>query len=565
LEIKNRILIGISEIATCFDRKPLIGSILLNLICLIFSFFFVCLSYDTNDDIAMMLLSKGVILSKNPSNLILFSSPILGEFFKQSFTFFREINIYTWFYFSLFFILQSFNLYGLLKYFPSRKKQVYSFFLIFFLFCFKSLLNMQFTVFSTLSMISSFLSFTIFLQNNKIKFFAIAFFFATVGILIRPQMAIIIYFFYVIFILLWVIREKKLIRLGIFTTLVIGFFILESNVESNFYKSNKYSYKTPQTYISTYFTDYGLFFKLPLKRQNEIRLTNNWSTNDVEMFRHYMILNTETLVKNNLKTDSIFNDYLLSLSKIEFKKIISSIIYPFKFYYFTIITLVIVFCLFINRKYIFNDSFLFGLTLSYLCIFIYFVICYLFLKKCPERILFSFSLLLIFQLAFISITTERNLFKKSVVFNFSYYVIIILLIIQIIVQNFKTKKSQFEFYENFSQFDLTKKYVSISGINLENIDPFDNIINLNKMDLFLIGCGSDHPDILSSNEEVKNIGYRILLKENHAMIFQTLENAKKISQLLKNYFKEKFNLDVNGHIRGIGKLYILELTEIKKL
>jgi hypothetical protein len=49
------------------------------------------------------------------------------------------------------------------------------------------------------------------------------------------------------------------------------------------------------------------------------------------------------------------------------------------------------------------------------------------------------------------------------------------------------------------------------------------------------------------------------------MIFQTLENAKKISQLLKNYFKEKFNLDVNGHIRGIGKLYILELTEIKKL
>jgi hypothetical protein len=61
-----------------FINQTFIKSIFINVILIIPALSLLDISFDTNDDIGMMFLAKGTIISNEGTNLILFSSPILG-------------------------------------------------------------------------------------------------------------------------------------------------------------------------------------------------------------------------------------------------------------------------------------------------------------------------------------------------------------------------------------------------------------------------------------------------------------------------------------------------------
>ena len=107
----------LSRIYKTVSQKPLLTSFIY------VSFFFIIvvsgylpIGYDTNDDISMMLTSKGLGYFSKPSPLVSFSNVVYGQYLSFFSTAFPQINFYTVNNFMLLIISEIFIVYLVLKF-----------------------------------------------------------------------------------------------------------------------------------------------------------------------------------------------------------------------------------------------------------------------------------------------------------------------------------------------------------------------------------------------------------------------------------------------------------------
>jgi hypothetical protein len=544
-----------------FINQSLVKSILINLILIIPALSLLDISYDTNDDIGMMFLTKGTIISNEGTNLILFSSPILGGFLRTGFEIFPEINFYTYFYLSCFFIAHVFMLNAFLT--INAKRLTYFLFLsLYLLFSLKILLMLQFTIISTVMSVISICYCFLFLKSNQKINLIIALCFFIVGLIVRPKMALMVVLFSIPFLFFYSYYSKKIKELLLFLSIGISIYYADQIFTENYYSNNNYNFKMPQLFMATYFTDYKLFYKLPIKRQNEIRRNYNWTRNDTELFSFFCLKETEFFSKQKLSNEHVLNDYNLSINKLSNKTAILFLVPILKHDYFWACVILISVLIYYNRRKLFENPLLLGAIISFSLIIIFYFLMHLFLKKAPERLVFSFSLVSIVMIIITFLIYEEGVefskLEKRKVFSLILFLVLISLF-NTLKRNYENREQQNNFYADIKHLNQKYTYINfINGINFSNMNPFDNLNEFNHLSFYTLGSSADHPSVLSKYPEIKKYNYRALLQKDYYILADSKISVDVIERLLRVHFKEKYNFQIKSSIQKIGSLYSLK-------
>ncbi len=544
-----------------FINQTFIKSIFINVILIIPALSLLDISFDTNDDIGMMFLAKGTIISNEGTNLILFSSPILGSLLRAGFEIFPEINFYTYFYLSCFFIAHVFLLNAFLT--INAKRVTYILFLSLYLFfSLKILLMLQFTIISTLMTLISICYCFIFLKSNQKVNLIIALCFFIIGLIIRPKMALMVLSFSIPFLFCYSYYFNKIKEYILFLAIGISIYYVDQNFTTNHYSNNHYNFKMPQLFMATYFTDYKLFYKLPINRQNEIRRNYHWTSNDTELFSFFCLKETEFFSKKKLSNEHVFNDYNLTFNNLPNRSAILFLVPILKHDYFWAIFLFLSILIYYNRKKLFKNPLLLGTIISFSLIIIFYFLMHLFLKKAPERLVFSFSLVSIVMIIITFLIYEEGVefskLEKRKVFSLILFLVSISLI-NTLKRNNENREQRNTFYADIKHLNQKYTYINfINGINFSNMNPFDNLHEFNHLSFYTLGSSADHPAVLSKYPEIKKYNYRAFLQKDHYLLADSKISVDVIERLLRIHFKEKYNLQIKSSIQKIGSLYSLK-------
>jgi hypothetical protein len=544
---------------------PLIRSIVINTILIIPVLTFFNLSYETRDDIGMMFLAKGIVISDNGTSMILFSSPILGSILKIGFDVFHEVNFYTFFYLSCFFISHVLILKAFIL-ITTNRYYILTYIAFFIIFSIKILLNIQFTIISALMVIVALVYFYLFLMNNKLNNIFVALFFFFIGLIIRPEMALMILIISIPFFFFYCRKNKKLGAFLFFLILSCTFYFFDQKITNYVYKKNNYDYRNPQLFMATYFTDYKLFYKLPEYRQSEIKNKYKWTDNDIEFFKYFCLKETPFFDKNQFSRNQILEDYLIYSKYVSLKTIVKFIIPLLKYDYFILILFILLPIFFLNSFLKNCNPFFIGTLISITMVFFYFYVSYTFLKKSPERMVMSFSLVIVFMIliTFMHYKVDFRFSKFQNLFVFLLSVICATSLYKSIEQSKKNSKEAEKFYSNLEKLDKNNIYFNFTlGLNFQDINPFDDLKKMNGLNVYFPSSGADHPVVLSKYSQIKKYDYRALLIKNHFIIADSKPAIKIIEKLLRTHFNEKYNLLVHSSIQKIGSLYSLKLEREK--
>jgi hypothetical protein len=318
--------------------------------------------------------------------------------------------------------------------------------------------------------------------------------------------------------------------------------------------------------MATYFTDYKLYSKLNENRRCEIRNEYNISENDIELFEYFVYRNTE---KNDFSKSSnvnVLNDYKLSLSSLKFKTCIFFIVHLFKFTTFKLILILFLIAIVVFRGKLWLELNFKAFLFNFLIIIGYYFLSHVFLKKSPERIVISLSLISAFQ--FLIIFSSKQIFSQffkspkillfCIIFGLTFYQLFILL-----DRNEHIIKKRKEFYSSLKILNSNQNYVNFAaGLDFQHLEPWENLNNFKKYNIYFLGSGVDHPAVLRKFKEFKEIGYLALLKPNYTVVTDSHASAELFSQLISTYFKEKYNLQTVIKIKNFKSLSLVTYSSI---
>jgi len=303
----------LSRLYKTVSEKPLLTSFIY------VSFFFIIIvsgylpiGYDTNDDISMMLTSKGLGYFSKPSPLVTFSNVVYGQYLSFFSTAFPQINFYTVNNFMLLVISEIFIVYLVLKF--NEKFGLKLMFLMANVFIIVVVFTkLQFTITCSLVFIAGMLG-VLFgnIKNTKtILFFGI--FLCLVAALIRFKQTIVILAF--ITPLIYLITKSYGNKLVLKIVLSIGaiFIISTSLFYYNTY-TYKHTYKTEflssSKKMAILFYDYCALYRSNSSEKNAFMKKHSISENDLILFHNFF-----WIPKGYFNPDNISNEEVSKLQR----------------------------------------------------------------------------------------------------------------------------------------------------------------------------------------------------------------------------------------------------------
>lgn len=311
-----------------YIKKPWLFSLLSSLFLFLPFLFFFHPKFNTNDDIGMMLLSKGLCFVNEPTPLLLYSHYLYGYYLKAGSVFFSDVNFYALNNMALLIGSHTLLLYSLVQWNKQVKFSLY-FLLIEFIFISNLSLNFQFTITASFCFVAGVVAlFTSISKNKKLLLF-IAACFIILGALIRFEQTGLISLFTFPMLCLLFFSSHRYTFLK-FSVVFVALFV----VNYGLYKHNQQHYRDAyqsEFYkdfykLATLFSDYQLVSKIDEQTQGAFSKQYHFSKNDIFLYNHFFIpphsvLNTDQFdvdyiksqlksVKPNFQIQTFKNDFL---------------------------------------------------------------------------------------------------------------------------------------------------------------------------------------------------------------------------------------------------------------
>ena len=527
------------------------------------------IGFNTNDDISMMLTSKGLGYFNQPSSLVTFSNIIYGHYLSYFSVAFPQINFYTLNNCLLIVSSEILIVYLILK--SSEKFGLKLMFLmtnIFFMMVVFT--KLQFTITCSIVFVAGVISLLYGLIKKSSLFFYLGVVFCIVGTLIRFKQTVVILALLapLLFILIKPLEKKLIIKIALSfcAVLVIG---------ASLFAYNNYAYKhiykteflSSSKKMAILFYDY-----LSLQRSSEASRTafmkkHKLTENDILIYEKFFwtpgsFFNPETVTDDDVSIiqssvrgplvptqkslyaffDKFFliaiallfftvyivasnrkesiNYLLLGVAFIFYFALMSQIFnwyfkpMPFRVLFSLFLSIhFIVFFLLSSSKNAFTDS-LFNSKFqryfiiaitSLLTFYLLFVFARGFIKQVNFFYTTNLVFVLMFLVLFLHIVFVRNSNNKLILTAGLFFSFSMY---QILTGPVNLSKKYLTCQEKLGALDTTINYFPYtSSLHLETIEPFDNFLAISKYKLFPISIISNHPVVLGLNKRFKNDFY----------------------------------------------------------
>ncbi|WP_250629993.1 hypothetical protein [Rhodoflexus caldus] len=531
------------KIIAILNQRPFQASLVLHLILfgLVYSIF--TPFYQTNDDVLMMLIVRGISVVTEPSEYVLFMNVLLGRFLKNLFLLYPDFDWYSFFMVSCLFV--SFTVLGYLFFKYLKNTYILLYFLIF-VFCIEIyiLLNLQFTIVASITALAGMLTLC---QTNIIppRDIVISTLCILISTMIRYQSTLLIFILLLPFIIISFYHEKlesisRYFKIIVSNIIIAFVFFIYSDADYKNY-SNDYIYF--KSYIVK-ITDQNLETFYNEKEFMDILNSARWSKNDFEMIKNWFFMdknlyNIKSFKKiTNKKHLFSVNFNLLSVKSYFFLyEIFSS-----KISFFMISVALGLFFIFPNKKDGYITSCLTIVVLVILVVFIRYT-----MKWPPERVLIPMFITAISVILFS--------YRKLNIQNICRWKLHVYLLTALIALYSGASLIQDQYNNSIyisSYNDSLKKFCNRIpngslvvgwgvGFPYENILPFESISYLKHFYTYPLGAfqrADDQMKILYQYH-IGNIYYDI---GNNDKIFLMVYSDKE-KHLLKTYVKEHYNFN----------------------
>lgn len=481
------------------------------------------ISYDNNDDQAMLAISAGIFSNIKSPNIIL-TNLFFGKFINILFYYNKNINWYTLY-------LQVVHLLcfiGIASIIINNNKistlnSIGIIFIIFFGFISLSIVKLQFT---TVALLCCFTA-LFYLQSDlktSLKSLIILVFVA-ISILIRKDSFYVFILFCIPVFILRIKNRKEIVRIVPLLMMAVSIFFV-----CVFFNNNDSVYKEQQTY--THVNALDIIAGKPIKINNVIIQKNNFSKNDIALIQSWFMADDTYLKDGRLEQIAIQLKTNRNFSEIqqELKKFVQDERYLLLLY---LISLLLV--LFFNRK---SFSKVFLNFLVFIFVLIYLTIT----SRIPHRVTFPILTYLILLNVWLFFEKAEQRKIKSVV--------MVLLVSLSIYKFYCTSKLIHIHHENHQVFDAYKNEINAHPNNLfialddfpmqfmnawqspNNIFPAHNIIPTGWY-----SCSPDY-QVLLKLHHIKNLTSDI--KNRNEVLFLTQNETLQSAYI--NVMKERYNI-----------------------
>lgn len=519
-------------------------------------------TYETNDDVGMIIIESGNSNMLAPSEYVLFSNIILSTILKNLNIFNNQIPWHT-----IYIILALFVSYSIVFY-AIIKKIGYKYATVFFLITFlaygiNSLIALQFTKTASIVSIAAYMLLFFDYKDDKknhkiyVRYIASVFLFFFSSLIRFDSFFLISLAFAPIFIYIFFIDKFYLLkRLGI---LVVAFlFIVAGFLYNNAaYKQwgNFMEYNTYRANI----VDYSAFDKISQNEKNEILNKVGWSSNDLNTIESWVFADKNVYSLEKLK---IINDYTMSKIKDKghivtiFKQLIRSaeLKKPIIKLLFLVVFLA-AFLFFIPSNKIFGFLSIFNI-ISIITLFITVAIFY---KMPPNRVLEGMILAVIL---FSYLLIDKIILPTKIrMYCFLFFALFAINNIRVVMADNRSRKQTKE-YTKFINWAIENKnkyiYLGFRGAsNNEQIPVYSNAYTLSEINMISMGTMQNSPAI---DSVIYKLGIKdgLLLKhlDNPSFVLLHRDNNESVVseqaqyQYLLTFMKEHYG--ITGRFKEIA-------------
>ncbi|SFC90977.1 hypothetical protein SAMN05421780_11211 [Flexibacter flexilis DSM 6793] len=523
-------------------------------------------TYETNDDVGMIIIESGNSNMLEPSEYVLFSNILLGKILKNLNIINNQIPWHTIYIILALFASYSILFYTLIKRLGYKYATLF-YVIIFFTYGVNSLIALQFTKTASILAISAYmLLFYDYKSDNQNENIVVRYLVAVLlfvfSSLIRFDSFFLIslifspVFFYIFFL-------NKVYLLKRFGILVVSFFLIIAGFLYNNAAYKKWGNFMEYNVYRATIVDYDAFEKLTDKENKELLQKVQWSENDKKSICSWFFADSNVYSLEKLKiiheyTNDKITDktHLLHLTvdllkSKDLKKFASKMF---------VLTLFLFFIALINGK---KKEFIISVTILFIVALLFIAIS-IFYKVPPNRVLEGmlwaivvFSFLLIDKIV---------LFGKKNYYYFLIFLIFALNNIRIIKADNNLRHNSGE-YKNYVNWLISNEekytYFSFKGASCnEHIPAYSNVYQLHKTKIVSLGTLQNSPAMMSTLNKI-GIKDGLLLKhlDNPNFVFLYKDKRVKSSVLehpdLDNilmFMKEHYG--ITGHFKEIASFPI---------
>ncbi len=540
------------------NKYPLLFSIFINLILFFIIYKFLPTSFQTVDDLYMLIESSGVLKNTEPSPYLLFSNIIIGYMLNILYRYFFSVPWYELYIISLLFLAFTSFLYVALR---RKKNQIYFiifYFLYFYFIGIYLLTEIQFTSASIILAFSGLLLMFSDFEKNLIAILVGNFLILLSSFVRFESFILALIIFIPVFIFIYYERgffkiKKQIIILPliILIALLLDFY---SDIQHD---KNAYGIDSFNRYKAL-LNDYNYLDNISTHEKEQRLNSVNWSENDYKIFRSWYI--TDIKIFNKVNLEKMTNG-ISKFSDIKIKGIFTVLLNNYLKDKFFILTIIISFLpiFFIQNKkeLIIILSSLFFISVIIIASMI------IFLKPPAFRVYFGiYSFIAIVPLFFMKVRIEQKDLK------FFYSLIILFPIFYFhtkkIVLNSNIKK-QFDngIHIVLNQFDNKNTYINWqASVRYHSLMLFTITESLNNKSIINAGSFRHSLYNILSKEKIRDLQLEII---NNPHYYITVKYPVFISGLYKTYMKEHYNLDIEYKIvKRMDGIVILKFYRIEQ-
>lgn len=463
-------------------------------------------SFNTNDDVAMMMFSSGWYLSGQPSEYIIFSHIYIGILLKYLYSNFGGVPWYGLYLYFLQTVSVFFICYTFFKFYKGENSIKLLYFLVIFVYGTYFYLYIQFTHVAICLAIAGGLSYVCFLHNRCLGWILAVVVFFILSSLVRFSAVYIVIFLLIPYFIFYLCNVRPKAIITIFSPIIVTilFMSLLSNINSNYYKSDtiwgdyiEYNSVRGGLHANNQFMRFAE--NISSKELDKV----GWSSNDLLMFKEWFFGDPEiysldklNIISNNLSSlDYVFFDFG------RFVNILRS----YSEYIFLTIFLTVI-LIYEKSNKIYNIQLIFFLAYFFLLISIMGL-----LIRIPTRVgvpaFFAFNLFIIFLFfGFPKVDVDKKVKEFADAYKKLFYAVScffmiyhLFIIVNITIDNNRNRKNEMLKYAELENLGDEALIVNWGGssINSEHIDPFSSIEDMPEINYLGLGWSTFSPYYIS--------------------------------------------------------------------
>ncbi|WP_448519162.1 hypothetical protein [Rhodoflexus sp.] len=515
--------------------------------------------YQTNDDVIMMLMVRGISVVTEPTEYILFMNILIGKFLKNLFILYPDFDWYSFFMVGCLFT--SFTIMGGIALKGNDKISVLFYLIAFLLLGLPIIAQLQFTVIASILAISGYF---LLLTNQSVDeriigllIIVLASFIRYESYLMSTILALPLFLFAIYF------DKKKLLIISY--PILAGILAFALSQYSD-YAHNQYDNSHTFNKYRGSLAHYTFDQRTDEETKKQLLEKVGWSDNDYQMFRHWFFMN-----------DTIYNaekfKYLLENSP-QTKYFIDNL-FRIKSYFFlydivkspfciSALAITIIFALLSNGS---RKAMLFYLFF-WAYVFIIIVGIRYAMKAPPERILMPmFAFLGVLPILFyntFAIIGRRDLFRHLLVggafFSLFFYTCHV---------NYESSKTAVEYNKTFKSFIWQNNmnngenlYVVLGiGLPMDYVLPFEDLSYLKNLNMFSLGCFQRFKPQrkVLDKYKIEDIYLALIERQNvYLAIYAPFNEIELISSYMREHYAVKIK---SAEIASLGQRKIIKLSK----